>query len=58
MKQDRGRTKIITDTGQKVETTGQMIYLGRNGWSIEVRYKNRKKAWFFDYELEDFPNSK
>ncbi len=58
MKQDANHTKIITDTGKKVKTTGQRLYVGASGWHIEVKYKNGKKAWFFEYELQEFSNSK
>lgn len=58
MQKDKGQTKIITDTGQKVTTTGLMLDIRGNEWQLEVKYKNGKKAWFYDYELQDFPDSK
>ena len=57
MKQDKGIEKIIIATGQRVKTTGQMLYLGCDNWGIEIRYKNNIKAWLNANELKDISNS-
>ena len=57
MKQDKDIEKIIIATGQRVKTTGQMLYTGWDSWAFEIIYKNGIKEWRFATELKDISNS-
>lgn len=58
MIQDKGIEKVIKSTGQKVVTTGQMLYMDNEGWMIEVTWADGFKGWYHEHELQDISNSK
>jgi len=54
MKQDKGKKMVVIDTGEVVITTGQMMWIKKDVWTLETIHKSGVVEWYKEKDLRDY----